>query len=141
MNKVLRLISVLILTVTISGCESKKREKIDIETVELSDKVFTDSEIARHTISAIMNQPLEIMNVRNNEGIYNVSYTRKDDKKKFEYKIKIKGNNVIWGNSDGRWRDSQFDEKIEYSETNNELIIVQKFTDGSETIKKFTKEE
>lgn len=136
MNKIIRLVSILILTVTISGCESKKREKIDIETVELSEKVFTTSEIARYTISAIMNQPPEIITVRDNEGIYNVSYTRGGDKKKFDYKIKIKGNNVVWGNIDGRWRDSQFDEKIEYSETRNELTILQKFADGSETIKK-----
>lgn len=146
MNKIKILISILILTITYSSCGNKNnKEKInsktELDTVELAEKVFTESEIARYTISAIMNQPSEIINVKDNDGIYIVSYTRKDDGKKFDYKIKISGNKVTWGNSDGRWRETKFDEKIKYSEKDNELKIVQIFEDGSEIVKEFKKAE
>ena len=88
-----------------------------------------------------MNQPPEIINVRDDDGIYIVSYIRKDDGKKFDYKIKIDGNRVTWGNSNGRWRDSKFDEKIKFSETDNTLKIVQTFNNGSEIVKEFQKAE
>jgi hypothetical protein len=131
---------------TFGSCEDKKSEektnsKIEIQTVELPDKVFTESEIAKYTISAIMNQPPEIIRVKDNGRIYNVSYTRKDDGKKFDYKIKISANKVTWGNSDGRWRDTKFDETIKYSEKDNELKIIQTFKDGSKIVKEFKKAE
>ena len=146
MNRIKTLISILILTVTFSSCGNKKSEektnsKTELETVQLPEKVFTESEIAKYTMSAIMNQPPEIINVKDNGGIYNVSYTRKDDGKKFDYKIKISGNKVTWGNSDGRWRDTKFDEKIKYSEKDNELKIIQTFEDGSQIVKDFKKAE
>ena len=146
MNRVKTLINILILTIIFSSCENKKNEektnsKTVLETVKLPEKIFTESEIAKYTISAIMNQPPEIINVKDSGEIYNVSYTRKDDGKKFDYKIKISGNKVTWGNSDGRWRDTKFDEKIKYSEKDNELKIIQAFEDGSEIVKEFNKTE
>ena len=48
---------------------------------------------------------------------------------------------MTWGNSDGRWRDTKFDEKIKYSEKDNELKIIQTFEDGSEIVKEFKKAE
>ncbi|WP_034058501.1 hypothetical protein [Lacinutrix jangbogonensis] len=146
MSRLKPLISILILTITFSSCENKKSEektnsKTELEKVELSKKVFTESEIAKYTVSAIMNQPPEIIKVKNNDGIYYVSYTRKDDGKKFDYKVKISGNKVTWGNGDGKWRDTKFDEKIKYSEKGNELKIIQTFEDGSEIVKEFTKNE
>lgn len=146
MNRIKTLISILILTITFSSCGNKKSEektnsKTELETVDSPEKVFTESEIAKYTISAIMNQPPEIINVKDNGGIYNVSYTRKDDGKRFDYKIKISGNKVTWGNSDGRWRDTKFDEKIKYSEKDNELTIIQTFEDGSNIVKVFKKTE
>jgi hypothetical protein len=142
MNRIKTMISILILTITFSSCGNKKSEEntnstTELETVELPEKVFTGSEIAKYTISAIMNQPPEIISVKDNGGIFNVSYTRKDDGKKFDYKIKISENKVTWGNSDGRWRDTKFDEKIKYYEKDNELKIIQTFENGSDALQCF----
>ncbi|PHS66912.1 MAG: hypothetical protein COB12_05640 [Flavobacterium sp.] len=144
MTKIKILTSILILTITLSSCENKKNEektnsKAELERVELTEKVFTESEIAKYTISAIMNQPPELINVEDNDGIYYVSYSQKDDEKTNNYKIKISGNIIIWGNSDGRWRDTKFDEKIKYFEKGNELKITQTFEDGSKIVKEFKK--
>ncbi|MEL0650669.1 hypothetical protein V6246_04495 [Algibacter sp. TI.3.09] len=146
MSRLKTLISILILTMTFSNCGNKKNEeetnsKTELEKVEFPKKVFTESEIAKYTVSAIMNQPPEIIKVKDNGGIYNVSYTRKDDGEKFDYKIKISGNKVTWGNIDGRWRDTKFDEKIKYSEKDNKLKIIQTFENGSKIVKEFKKTE
>ncbi|MDO7136109.1 hypothetical protein [Algibacter lectus] len=146
MSRLKIFISILILTITFSICGNKENEentnsKTELEKVEFPKKVFTESEIAKYTVSAIMNQSPEIIKVKDNGGIYTVSYTRKDDGKKFDYKIKISGNKVTWGNIDGRWRDTKFDEKIKYSEKDNKLKIIQTFENGSEIVKEFKKTE
>jgi hypothetical protein len=86
-----------------------------------------------------MNQPSEIIKVKENNEVFYVSYIRKDDNKKFDYKIKIDKKRVIWGNNDGRWRESKFDEKIIYSEKDSVLKITQIFDDGSKIIKEYRK--
>ncbi|WP_159020573.1 hypothetical protein [Algibacter sp. L3A6] len=146
MSRLKIFISILILTITFSSCGNKENEentnsKTELEKVEFPKKVFTESEIAKYTVSAIMNQSPEIIKVKDNIGIYIVSYTRKDDGEKFDYKIKISGNKVSWGTSDGRWRDTKFDEKIKYSEKDNKLKIIQTFENGSEIVKEFKKTE
>ncbi len=138
--------SILILAIILSSCGNKETEpkaevKTELEEVKLPKQNFTETEIAKYTISAIMHQPYEILNVKNKSGIYYVSYTRKDDRKKFDYKIKINGKNITWGNSDGRWRETQFDEKIKYSEKGNVLTITQTFEDGSSIVDSFKKTE
>jgi hypothetical protein len=144
MKRIKTLLSILLLIITLSSCGNKKSEEktnssTDSKTVELPEINYTQSDIAKYTISAIMNQPTDIISVKENEGIYYVSYTRKDDSKKSEYKIKISGNKVIWGNKDGRWRDSKFDENINYFKKNNLIKIVQTFSDGSQSVKEFKK--
>lgn len=146
MNTLKGLIGILTFAITLSSCGNKKIEekansKTELEKVELTERLFTKTEIAKYTISAIMNQPTEIMNVKDKSGIHFVSYTRKDDGKKFSYKIKINGDKVTWGNSTGRWRDTKFDEKIKYVEQGNELKIIQTFQDGSKIVKEFKKQE
>lgn len=101
------------------------------ESTEPAQKNFNKEDVAKYTISSIMNQPPEIINVKKDGDIYLVSYTRKDDGQKFNYKIKIDGDKVIWGNIDGRWRDTEQDEIITYSENGGKLKIVQTFDDGS----------
>lgn len=100
---------------------------------------FSQEEIAKYTISSIMNQPPEIISVKKDGDIYFVSYSRKSDGEKFDYKVRIDGRNIVWGNSDGRWRDTEYDEKISYFENENRLIIEQTFDDGSTINKEFEK--
>tara|TARA_B110000093_G_C12846869_1_gene357631 strand:- start:30 stop:461 length:432 start_codon:yes stop_codon:yes gene_type:complete len=140
------ILNIIILAILVSSCGNKKeKSKVvlenKLEKTELPKQLFTETEIAKYTVSAIMDQQPEIINVKDNNGIYFVSYTRKDDGKKFDYKIKFNGKNIIWGNSDGRWRDTQYDEKIKYSKKENKLTITQTFEDGSNIDKEFTKSE
>ncbi|WP_340075038.1 hypothetical protein [Leptobacterium sp. I13] len=89
-----------------------------------------------------MNQSPSIISATQESNIYLVSYKRPSDGKEFEYKIKFEGKDkIIWGNSDGRWRDTEFDEKINYMESDDKMIIVQKFGDGSTIGKEFTKSD
>ena len=141
-----KFLNILIFTLLISSCGNKKEESKVVlgnesDKTELPKQIFSKTEIAKYTMSAIMNQSPEIIAVKENNGIYYASYIRKDDGKKFDYKIKFNKKNVIWGNSDGRWRDTQYDEKIKYSEKGNKLIITQTFEDGSNIDKEFSKSE
>lgn len=107
----------------------------DVKPVRL--RRFTESDVARFTIAAIMNQPPEIISARKSGGEYIVSYDRPSDGQRFTYKVKLDGPLAIWGNIDGRWRDTPDDEQIIYSEIGNRLKITQKFSDGSTEDKLF----
>jgi hypothetical protein len=138
------IIKFLVLIIVFNSCIDKKIDstthtEIEISKNVVSEKIFSNSEIAKYTISSIMNQPSEIIKVKENNEVFYVSYIRKDDNKKFDYKIKIDKKRVIWGNNDGRWRESKFDEKIIYSEKDSVLKITQIFDDGSKIIKEYRK--
>lgn len=105
--------------------------------VEVSPKNFTYQQIAEFAIATIMNQPKDIVLAAKSNEIYTVSYTRKSDSEKFNYKVKFEGNKIIWSNIDGRWRNGEYDEKITFREEGNKLTIVQTFSDGSESVKEF----
>lgn len=77
---------------------------------------FSNEDVARFAISSIMSQPSKTIKVKNDNGLYFVSYVRKSDSKKFDYKIKIDGESIVWASLDGRWRDSEYDEKIDFEE-------------------------
>ncbi len=141
MNRLKTLVRILFLIVIMIGCKNKKNKNVNNqkEIVESKEKIFSELEIAKYTISAIMDQPPEIITVKEKDEIYYVSYIREADKKKFDYKIKISDNRVTWGNVNGRWRETKFDEKIKHFEINNRLKIIQTFYDGSEIVKEFNK--
>lgn len=89
-------------------------------------------QVAKFTVYAIFNQENnKTLKVSNDNEVYHVSYTRKDDNTKWSVKIKFVDSRIIWGNSDGRWRDDSRDEKIYFEEKENEVLIKQFFTDGS----------
>ena len=92
---------------------------------------FTKEDVARFAISSLMGQPSETMKVKTKYDKYYVSYVRKSDAKKFDYKVKVHKNNVVWASIDGRWRSSKYDEKITFEEIDNKLKIIQTFSDGS----------
>ncbi|KQO33912.1 hypothetical protein ASF10_17885 [Flavobacterium sp. Leaf82] len=140
------IISFLILILTL-GCKQNEKKEIIIEDQikkvnkmeEITLKVFTYKDIARYTMASIMGQQPKIISALKKDNLYYVSYFRKSDRKKFEYKIIFDGNKILWSNIDGRWRDSQYDEKIIFIEKNNTLSIIQTFSDGSEDIKEYKK--
>ncbi|MCV9930828.1 hypothetical protein OIU80_00905 [Flavobacterium sp. LS1R47] len=144
------IISFLIFLLIISCKQSEQKEAITEEqnqTQEISKveenipKTFTYEDIARYTMAAIMDQSPKIIKATKTNDLYYVSYTRKSDNQKYEYKIKFNGNKILWANIDGRWRNSQYDEKISFIENDDKLNIIQIYDDGSEYIKEYKKGE
>lgn len=114
--------------------ETDKPEKVDLTN-------FSEEDVARYTIASIMEQPSKRIKVRVENELYYVSYVRKSDSKKFDYKIKINGNTIVWANIGGRWRDSEYDERLSFEESDNKLKIIQTFSDGSVDSKEYKKGE
>lgn len=102
-------------------------------------KNFTRADVAKFVMATVMFQPPKIISVKKADDNFIVSYTRRDDGQKFEYKVKINGNRAVWANIDGRWRDSPEDERITFSEAGKKLLITQTFSDGSVDVKGFDK--
>jgi hypothetical protein len=102
---------------------------------------FAYEDIARYTIASVMGQPTEIITATNNKNLYFVSYIRKSDKQRFDYKIKFEGNKIIWASIDGRWRNSEYDEKISFEENGEKLKIITTFSDMSQDIQEYKKGE
>lgn len=78
MNRLKTLVRILFLIVIMIGCKNKKNGNVNNqkEIVESKEKIFSELEIAKYTISAIMDQPPEIITVKEKDGIYYVSYIR-----------------------------------------------------------------
>jgi hypothetical protein len=132
------ILKIIALSIFIIGCGQKSNDKIEVDSIQLkSNKKVAEIEIAKFAIAAIMNQKPEIIDTKEDDGLYYVSYKRRNDGEKFEYKIKIIGKNIVWGNSDGRWRDTAYDEKISFEITYEKLTVVQTFNDGSTNKKDF----
>lgn len=78
------------------------------------------------------------MAVSNLEGpIIGISYIRKNDGTKWSYKCKVNGNKIVWGNSDGRWRESSEDSVITYKLMGNSIVVSETYSDGSKTTKSY----
>jgi hypothetical protein len=104
-------------------------------------KNFTYEDITRYAIATIMQQPISIIKAFKKGDLYYVSYVRKSDSQKFEYKVKINGNQIVWAGIEKgqRWRDSEYDEKISFAEKEDKLNIITTYSDGSEGIEEFKK--
>lgn len=117
---------------SISNTIEKKKEDI---------QYFTKKQIAKATISGIMGRPIKPIKVNESGDIFLVSYIRQDDNQLFSYKVKVDGNIIVWGSSDGRWRTHKFDSKIKYSSTKDKLIIIESFNDGSSSKYEYFKKD
>jgi broad specificity polyphosphatase/5'/3'-nucleotidase SurE len=144
------IISFLVFLLIISCKQSEQKLTVIEEQIQAQEiskveetilKTFTYEDIARYTMAAIMDQSPKIIKATKNNDLYYVSYIRKSDNQKFEYKLKFNGNEILWANIDGRWRDSQYDEKISFVEKDNKINIIQTFNDGSEYVKEYKKGE
>ncbi|MDX6188431.1 hypothetical protein SGQ83_03640 [Flavobacterium sp. Fl-318] len=140
---------VSLLIILIIGCKHEEQKETDLEIktqVQEIKKVkkvllknFTYEDIARYTMASIMGQPTKTIKVIKKDELYFVSYIRKSDNEKFDYKIKFDGNKILWANLDGRWRNSKYDEKITFVEKENKVHIIQSFDDNSQNSKEFKK--
>jgi hypothetical protein len=142
----MRYLTYCALLVAITSC-SPREKKDDVskstKSIKLgaSDKEplkkFTYKDVARFTIASIMGQDPASIDAKLEVDVYHLKCSRKSDNKMFFYKVTFKGSEVIWGVEDGRWRDSDADEKISFIEKGNRLEIIQTFSDGSESIDKY----
>ncbi len=141
----------LIFVVLLTSCGNSSTENVSsveqtpIVETEIKQKGtltnFSKEDIARFAISSIMGQPSKTIKVKDENGLYILSYIRKSDSKKFDYKIKIDEDKVLWANLDGRWRDTGYDEKISFEEHDQTIKITQTFSDNSVDVKEFKKGE
>lgn len=142
-------ITLFLILILMINCNQKKEQieapeqSLPIHVVRTTNDIvlenFSYEDIARYTMSSIMGQPAKTIKVTKSEDLYYVSYIRKSDSQKFSYKIKFDGNKILWANIDGRWRNSEYDEKISFTEKNNKVSIIQTFSDNSEDIKEYKK--
>ncbi len=122
--------------------EQIQETKIEAETVKIEENIlknFTYEDVSRYTMASVMGQPTKIIKATKNKDLYFVSYIRKSDKQKFEYKVKFEGNDILWANIDGRWRNSEYDEKISFEENEEKLKIITTFSDASQDIQEYKK--
>jgi hypothetical protein len=115
-------------------------DSINSENIKVEENLlvkFKYEDVARYAISTIMDQPVKNIDVRKSGEIYYVSYKRKSDSQKFDFKVIFSDNNIVWGNLDGRWRTDKFDEKLTFYENSDTLSILQKYSDGSKDFKQF----
>lgn len=148
-NIIMKLLLYILLLVLIFGCNDKQQNEtnLTIETKapeitkkeKITLKNFSYEDIARYTMASIMGQPSKIIKVKKKDELYFVSYIRKSDHQKFDYKIKFDENKILWANFNGRWRDSKYDEKIIFIEKNNKINIIQTFDDNSQDIQEYKK--
>jgi hypothetical protein len=122
--------------------EQIQETKIEAETVKIEENIlknFTYEDVSRYTMASVMGQPTKIIKATKNKDLYFVSYIRKSDKQKFEYKVKFDGNDILWANINGRWRNSEYDEKISFEENDEKLKIITTFSDASQDIQEYKK--
>lgn len=110
-----------------------------VEVKESTLKKFTYEEVARYAMATSMQEPVGIVKSQKRKNYYYVEYIRPSDSKKFEYKVKFKGNRVIWGDLNGRWQDTEYDEKISFAEKDNKLNIITTYSDDSKDLEEFNK--
>lgn len=111
---------------------------VDVDTVPKNEaSTFSKEDIARYAIATLMGQPSNTIEVQSKDGLYFLSYVRSSDSQQFDYRIKFKGNKITWASIDGRWRDSEYDEKLSFEENGGKLKIIQTFSDGSTGVEEF----
>ena len=103
---------------------------------EQQKNAFSNKQIAKAAISALYFRPVNEISVKNMGKYYLVSYVKEG--KTYKNKIQLKGHNIMWGNYDGRWRNTKYDEKLSYKIDQKSLTIITKYSDGSSTKKVFT---
>jgi hypothetical protein len=114
-------------------------EAVNAESLKAS---LPQSAICKATIAALMGRNPSIMQVESEHtGAVYITYKRPDDGTRWKTKCKVVGNQVHWGNSDGRWRDLPEDGKVTYSFDGNVIKVNEHFTDGSVSTKAFPKSQ
>ncbi|MDR2274300.1 MAG: hypothetical protein LBF27_25555 [Sphingobacterium sp.] len=107
-------------------------------TSKLDEKqqMSLEKEIASFAISMLYNKKPKDIAVELDNGIYHGKYVGNEGNV-ISTKIKFNGTNLEWGNSDGRWRDTNYDDKLSYNLGSGMVTINVTYSDGSGTSKNF----
>lgn len=115
--------------------KSKKRKEIESQLVELREEEntgsFAESEVCKAAIGFIMMKDYSIIESQNSADNIKVFYRRPSDGEYFEYKCKLDGRRVHWGNWEGRWRTHEMDSKI-FFEVSGGRLKLQEYTLASD---------
>jgi hypothetical protein len=98
----------------------------------IAQSFFTDNQVCKAGIATAMGRDPETMITElQASDVIHVSYIRQSDGSLFTYKCRIEGNQILWGNIDGRWRNNSADSVITYSTLDGTLVVSERFPDGS----------
>jgi hypothetical protein len=122
------------IVLSLSGCDGGSKN--NAESTNKGD--FTDTQICKAGIATVMGREPKIMTIDRvqTEVIY-LSYIRQDDQSKWVFKCKLDGNQIVWGNDDGRWRDNAADSAVRFYVSGKVISIAETFGDGSVTRNSF----
>lgn len=113
----------------VSGDQVNQAKKVDVSGDKGS---FTDAQICIAAIALTMSKDVSIATADAAKGgVSHLSYVRKSDGKKWEYRCKLDGNKVIWGTKTGRWRTEAYDAKLTFSVKGRKVDILETHDDGS----------
>jgi hypothetical protein len=111
----------------------------------LSQTTFDNHDLCKAVISSEMGRPTKSMkNLPSESSSPEISYTRKEDGKKYRYNCKIEGNRIIWRayfNDPvhvgwGRWRNGEWDAVFTFTMKGNMLTVANSATGSSESFQK-----
>jgi hypothetical protein len=95
-------------------------------------KYFSQEQICKAAIGTIMRRDPSTIKISKTEaGVTYLSYVRENDGTNWAYRCKLENEKIIWATDTGRWRTHPEDSVITYSETAQEIKIVEFYGDGS----------
>lgn len=95
---------------------------------------FSDRDICRAGISNVMGRPLSIIRVYGSQSdYYKLTYTRRLDNSRWNFRCKIEGDQVVWSSEKGPWRTRSGDAPVYWSVSGggNTLTLRETYGDGS----------
>jgi hypothetical protein len=105
-------------------------------------KGFTTAQICKAGIGIVMGRAPAIMKIdRVDFDVVYLSYVRADDRTRWTYKCQLKGQEILWGADDGRWRTHPADSVITFAVEGLSLTVTERFSDGSSNRKTFTRQQ
>lgn len=92
-------------------------------TIVTNGKSFRVSDLCAAAIAGMMRRPLDIVSTEVRAEYVYVGYTRQEDGTYWDYKCKVEGDRVHWGQPHGRWRNHPADEILRYKIVDDALVI------------------
>ena len=135
-----KLLSLIVSSIFI-GCTTPASNSSDVSTENKKTiEVFKQNDIAKALINKMFYPNINDITCIESNSVYYLSYTKENTK--YTLKVKFKGNEIIWGNKEGRWRDNQFDSQFKYSISDSTLTISEFFDqESSPSSKNYNKNE